>query len=65
MGKPFQADELYSEQETVRRRDALAKHMLSTPPKPLTETKIGKDRIEGDAKVKGPAKRGKARRSSK
>lgn len=32
----------YSEQETARRRDAVIKRMLNTPPKPHSEMKIGK-----------------------
>jgi hypothetical protein len=38
------ADEHYSEQETVARRDAVLKRMLATPPKPHSEMKIGKSR---------------------
>jgi hypothetical protein len=34
----------YSEQETKRRRDAVIKRMLATPPKPHSEMKIGKPR---------------------
>jgi hypothetical protein len=32
-------DETYSEEETVRRREAALKRMLSTPPKPHKEMK--------------------------
>jgi hypothetical protein len=32
----------FDEQETARRRDALLKHMLTKPPKPHSEMKIGK-----------------------
>jgi hypothetical protein len=31
-----------SDQEIARRRDAVIKHMLSTPPKPHSEMKVGK-----------------------
>jgi hypothetical protein len=34
----------YSEEETARRRDAVIKRMLATPPKPHSEMKIGKRR---------------------
>jgi hypothetical protein len=34
----------YSEQETAQRRDAVIKRMLSTPPRPHSEMKIGKSR---------------------
>jgi hypothetical protein len=35
-------DERYSDEETARRRDELAKRMLATPPKPHSEMKLGK-----------------------
>jgi hypothetical protein len=38
--KPLDAE--YSEQETVKRRDAVIKRMLATPPKPHSKMKIGK-----------------------
>lgn len=34
----------FSEQETARRRDAVIKRMLATPPKPHSEMKVGKPR---------------------
>jgi hypothetical protein len=34
-------DDQYSEQEIVKRRDAVIKRMLATPPKPHSEMKIG------------------------
>lgn len=34
----------FNDKETARRRDAVIKHMLSTPPKPHSEMKIGKPR---------------------
>jgi len=43
MSKPKNEDQ-YSEQEAQRRRDAVVKHMLSTPPKPHAEMKVGKPR---------------------
>jgi hypothetical protein len=42
MGKQ-QSDE-FSMQEVVRRRDAVIKRMLNTPPKPHSEMKIGKSK---------------------
>lgn len=43
MGTP-KGNESYSEQETERRRDAVIKRMLATPPKPHSEMKLGKPR---------------------
>jgi hypothetical protein len=37
-------DDHYSEQETKRRRDAVIKRMLNTPPKPHSEMRLGKPR---------------------
>ena len=34
--------DLYSEEETARRRDAVIEHMLNTPPKPHSEMRVGK-----------------------
>jgi hypothetical protein len=36
--------ETYSEKERVRRREAAIKRMLSTPPKRLKDSKIGRKR---------------------
>jgi hypothetical protein len=36
------SNDSYSEEETARRRDAVIKRMLATPPKPHSEMKIGK-----------------------
>jgi hypothetical protein len=41
MTKQKQKDQ-FSEQEAARRRDAVTKHMIDTPPKPHSEMKIGK-----------------------
>jgi hypothetical protein len=35
-------DDQFSELEVARRRDAVVKHMINTPPKPHSEMKIGK-----------------------
>jgi hypothetical protein len=35
----MKTDETYSEEETVRRREAALKRMLTTPPKPHKEMK--------------------------
>ena len=37
-------DETYSEEETVARREAALKRMLSTPHKPHKDSKLGKRR---------------------
>lgn len=47
--------ELHSEQETIERRDAVIKRMLSTPPKPHAEMKLGKPRRKA-ASSAAPAK---------
>ena len=39
-------DDKYTEEETIRRRDATIKRMLATPPKPHSEMKIGKRRAK-------------------
>jgi hypothetical protein len=36
------SDEPYSEKETIQRREAALKRMLSTPHKPHSESKLGK-----------------------
>jgi hypothetical protein len=48
-----QSDE-FSLEEVVRRRDAVIKHMLHTPPKPHSEMKLGKPRGKPN---ESPAKR--------
>jgi hypothetical protein len=45
----------YSEQEAAERRDAVLKRMLSTPPKPHAEMKIGKPKRKA-ASFAAPAK---------
>jgi hypothetical protein len=37
-----QADEIYSEEETVARREAALKRMLATPHRPQKDSKLGK-----------------------
>jgi hypothetical protein len=32
----------FTDEETARRRDAVIKHMLNSPPKPHSEMKLGK-----------------------
>jgi len=41
MAKPGQEDQ-FDDQETARRRDAVIKRMIATPPKPHSEMKVGK-----------------------
>jgi hypothetical protein len=48
----------YSDEETARRRDAVIKHMLNTPPKPHSEMKIGKRKAKAGAMRNPPKKRG-------
>jgi hypothetical protein len=40
------SDDQYSEQETARRRDAVIKRMLSTPPKTHFEMKLRKNKTK-------------------
>ena len=60
MGKNASDD--YSEQEIARRRDAVIKRMLATPPKPHSEMKLGKPRGKPSkspkVKKKAPPKQG-------
>lgn len=51
----------YSERETARRRDAVIKQMLATPPKPHSEMKINKGKPSKRTAGKGRARVGKAR----
>jgi hypothetical protein len=41
----------YSEKEAAARRDAVIKRMIAMPPKPHSEMKVGKKKLE-----KGPGK---------
>jgi hypothetical protein len=41
----------FSEEETARRRDAVIKHMLSKPPKPHSEMKLGKRKPKASTKA--------------
>ena len=56
------ASDDYSEQEIARRRDAVIKRMLATPPKPHSEMKLGKPRgkLSKSPKIKkkAPPKQG-------
>jgi hypothetical protein len=54
------AENVYSDEETARRRDAVIKHMLNTPPKLHKEMKIGKRKANADAKP-SPKKRERPR----
>jgi len=51
--------EVYSDEEIARRRDAVIKHMLNTPPKPHSEMKIGKRNAKVGPKASPPKKRGR------
>jgi hypothetical protein len=48
----------FTDEETARRRDAVIKHMLSTPPKLHKEMKIGKRKAKAGAKER-PASKGR------
>jgi len=51
-------EDQYTEQEAAARRDAVVKRMLSTPPKPHAEMKIGKSKAKPkSAKPTKPASR--------
>jgi hypothetical protein len=45
-------DDQFSDEEAARRRDALARHMLKTPPKPQSEMKLGKAKKKPGARRK-------------
>jgi hypothetical protein len=55
--KKHRSDDQYDDIETVRRRDAVIKQMLATPPKPHSEMKLGKS--------KDKKRRGSKRKSTK
>jgi hypothetical protein len=44
MASIHKQDDTYSEEETVRRREAALKRMLATPPKPHKDSKLGRRR---------------------
>jgi hypothetical protein len=48
----------FSDEETARRRDAVIKHMLNTPPKPHSAMKIDKRNAKASAKANPPKTRG-------
>jgi hypothetical protein len=52
-------DEQFSEQEIARRRDAVIKLMLNTPPKPHSEMKIGKRKVKEIAEDRSTKKKGR------
>ncbi|MGI8704577.1 MAG: hypothetical protein ACR2JJ_02050 [Sphingomicrobium sp.] len=47
MSKTDPKDETYSEEETVKRREAVLKRMLATPHKPQSESKKGRHPQKG------------------
>jgi hypothetical protein len=63
MAKPPKDDQ-FTDDETARRRDAVIKHMLNSPPKPHSEMKIGKRKAESSAKASPPKKRGRPSKNS-
>ena len=46
----------FSEEETARRRDAVIKHMLNTPPKPHSAMIVGKRKPKETTKANPPKK---------
>jgi hypothetical protein len=56
--QPKISDDEFSPEEIVRRRDAVIKHMLNTPPKPHSEMKLGKRKAKESAKPSPHKKRG-------
>jgi hypothetical protein len=58
MKKAHKDGDAFSEQETARRRDAVIKLMLSKPPKPHSEMKLGKPRGKRRASPKRTKKPG-------
>jgi hypothetical protein len=48
----------YGEEETIARAEAALKRMLSMPPKPHSEMKIGKHKPKAGHKASRPEKRG-------
>jgi hypothetical protein len=49
----------FSEQETKRRRNAVIKRMLASPPKPHSEMKVGKPRRKSMTPKRAKAQSGK------
>src|SRR5258708_6011831 len=49
---PSSKDDKFSEQETARRRDAVIKQMISRPPKPHSEIKIGNTKMKKAASLR-------------
>jgi hypothetical protein len=52
MTKAKNPEKDFSDEETARRRDAVIKHMLNTPPKPHSEMKLGKRKAKAETKTK-------------
>jgi hypothetical protein len=56
--QPKISDDEFSPEETARRRDAVIKHMLNTPPKPHSQMKVGKPKAKASQRGR-PAKKRK------
>jgi hypothetical protein len=54
---PTKNDDQYSDKETARRRDAVIKRMLATPPKPHSKMKVGQSKTGRATKNKPTKKR--------
>jgi hypothetical protein len=50
--------DLYSDEETARRRDDVIRRMANTPPKPHSQMKIGKRKAKAQPKER-PASKGR------
>jgi hypothetical protein len=49
----------FTDEEIARRRDAVIKHMLNTPPKPHSEMKLGKRKAKASPDENPREKRGR------
>ena len=56
--KTDKSSDTYSDEETARRRDAVIKHMLNTPPKLHSAMKLGKRKAKAEQKDR-PASKGR------
>jgi hypothetical protein len=49
----------FTDEDIARRRDAVIRHMINTPPKPHSEMKIGKRKPKASVKASPPEKGGR------
>jgi hypothetical protein len=62
MAKPPKQKDQYSDEETVRRREAAIKRMFPPPHKPLSEMKLGKSKSLKSSVKERPASKGRIRK---